>query len=80
MPTVHSKINNNKTCHGCVQIQEHLEDAEIVERLKSVRKYAKATNGAAPFPLPPQQPAQLSPDFGYPLRSWIDETNEILIS
>ncbi|DBB13646.1 TPA: hypothetical protein ACH3X3_000668 [Trebouxia sp. C0006] len=61
-------------------IQEHLEDAEIVERLKSVRKYAKATNGSAPFPLPPQQPAPLSPDYGYPLRSWIDETDEVLIS
>jgi len=76
----HSNCAHLTDCCGCVQIQEHLEDAEIVERLKSVRKYAKATNGSAPFPLPPQQPAPLSPDYGYPLRSWIDETDEILIS
>ena len=63
-----------------LQVQEQLENDEIVERLKSVRKYAKATNGSAPFPIPPQQPPPLSPDYAYPLDSWVDETDEIRLS
>ena len=64
-----------------LQVQELLEDAEIVERLRSVRKYAKASNGAAAdFPLAPQQPPQLSPEYGYPLKSWVDEEDEIVLS
>lgn len=62
------------------QVQEVLEDAEIAERLRSMRKYAKDTTGTAEFPIPPPQPPQLSPEYNPPLKSWVDETDEIVLS
>lgn len=61
-----------------LQVQEMLEDTEIVERLKSMRKYA--TDPKADFPIPPQQPPTLSPEYSWGLKSWVDETNDIVLS
>ena len=63
-----------------LQVQEMLEDTEIFERLQSVRKYAKSSDGKADFPIAPQRPPQLSPDQAYSLRSWVDETDNIVLS
>lgn len=55
-----------------------LEDAEVLERLQSMRKYA--TDPKADFPVPPQRPPKLSPEYGWGLKSWVDETDEIVLS
>ena len=57
-----------------------LEDTEILDRLQSMRKYAKSTDGKAEFPIAPPKPPQLSPEYGYGLKSWVDETDEIVLS
>ena len=77
--TINARFQGHIVDEGLVwQVQMMLEDAEVLERLKSVRKYAN--NVEAPFPIAPERPEQLDPNFAYPLQDWVTPAEEIVVS
>lgn len=66
---------------GCMQMQDQLQDAEILQRLTSMRRYAKDNSTEdVPFPDSPiDDPQELPSAYGYPLETWVKNTDEIVL-
>lgn len=69
--------------HWCVlhlQMQELLQDEEILNRLKAMRRYAKDKSDDVPFPPSPDpDAAELPPVYGWPLETWVKPADDIVI-
>ena len=64
----------------CPQMQELLQDEEILERLKAMRRYAKDNSDNVPFPPSPIPDAsELPPVYGWPLETWVKPADDIVV-
>lgn len=64
----------------CPQMQEILQDKEILDRLKAMRRFAKDGSDNVPFPpspLPDQE--ELPPVWGWPLETWVKPADDIVV-